>query len=492
MQRFHLQEHSKIQLFCVFGLLTVLATGCRVDEKKEVAKYRSILDKNVPEVTFAPGEPLSLETALLLTNKHNERIAIGGEDYLQTLIDKDRAAANFFPTVSLIPSFSFADNGDDSRNGQSGDDIGDPSDPDDNSGSGGGRNNSIGNANLDVPLNARMNLFNGFRDVANSRRARSEIERQRALMLDMQAVVLLDVARTFYQVLRSEQSVRVLQNSVEVQNERVRDMQARNRIGVARPLDVAQTEAQASVTRASLISAHADVRNGRTVLSYLIGQNIGAGALLDEMTLPDQLPSVDESLIQAETGRQDLAAARATVKSAQQDVRIAIGQYYPTVSLNFNYYFERQSNPDDGVFNGLISTNFPIFTAGIIHANVRDALSRLRQASFAESSARREVEQDVRLAYSNLQAAADRLAELQFSRDAAQEALRQAEGNYKAGRATNLERLVAQDQVLSAELELATATFDRKLFYLNLQRVLGRIADIITIPPQTQPLAATN
>ena len=83
----------------------------------------------------------------------------------------------------------------------------------------------------------------------------------------------------------------------------------------------------------------------------------------------------------------------------------------------------------------------------------------------------------MRLAYSNFQAATDRLAELQVSRDAAREALRQAEGNYNAGRATNLERLVAQDQVLSAELELATATNEQKLFYLNLQRVLGRIAE---------------
>jgi hypothetical protein len=59
-----------------------------------------------------------------------------------------------------------------------------------------------------------------------------------------------------------------------------------------------------------------------------------------------------------------------------------------------------------------------------------------------------------------------------------------------------LERLVAQDQVLSAELELATATFSRKLFFLNLQRSLGRIAEIITPAPETgpttQPIAATN
>jgi outer membrane protein len=486
------------QLPCAVLLVLATVCGCAVDEKKEIAAYRSILDADAANLTFTPGEPLSLDTALLLANQHNEQIAISGENYLQALIEKDRTAASFLPSVALIPSFSFADDGDDRRNNQSGSSIGDPSDPNDSfgGGSGGSRNNSTGDSNLDVPVNLRMNLFNGFRDVANRRRAGSEIERQHSLMLDMQAVVLLDVARAYYQVLRAEQSVRVLENSVTLQNERVRDMRTRNRAGVARPLDVAQTEAQASATRASLISAQADVQNGRTVLAFLIGQEVGESPLIDDLSLPGQLPTLDASLSDARQSRQDLLAAQSAVEAARSEVDVAFGQYYPSVNLNFNYYLERQSDPEDSMYNGLISANLPIFTGGVIHQNVRHALSRLRQASLDESYTRRQVEQDVKLAYTNVAAAGDRRTELQISRDAAQEALRQAEGNYNAGRATNLERLIAQSQVLSAELDLATATYEQKLQYLNLQRVLGRIAEAIqanpTSEPATQPVASTR
>jgi outer membrane protein TolC len=471
------------------SLVAAAVAGCQVNEKKEVAQYRDVLDTSTRPVEFSAGDPLPLETALLLANSNNERIGIGGEDYLQSLIDKDRAAAGFLPTVSLIPSYSFAQSDSDRRNSQSGSDIGDPGNPDDNLGGGstGSRSTSTGTNNFDLPVNLRMNLFNGFRDVANVRRAGSEIERRRWQLLDLQEIVLLDVAQTYYQVLRSEQSVRVLENSATVQDERVRDMRARNRVGVARPLDVAQTEAQAANTRASLVLAKTDVRNGRTVLSFLIAQDVRQSPLSDDVTLPAELPTVDTSLAGAEQGRQDLAAARAAVDVAKQEVQLAVGQYYPSVNLNFNYYLERQSNPEASLYNGLISANLPIFTGGVIHANVRAALSRLRQAGLEESSTRRTVEEDVRLAHSNLQASADRLKELQISRDAAREALRQAEGNYAAGRATNLERLVAQDQVLSAELQLATATYDQKLFFLNLQRVTGRISDILARQPQTGP-----
>ena len=138
---------------------------------------------------------------------------------------------------------------------------------------------------------------------------------------------------------------------------------------------------------------------------------------------------------------------------------MAVGQYYPSVNLNFNYYLERQSSPEDSLYNGLVSANLPIFTGGVIHANVRAGAVAPAASEAARVIHPSQVEEDVRLALLESRRRPETvLKELQISRDAAREALRQAEGNYTAGRATNLERLVAQNQVLSAELELATAT----------------------------------
>ena len=91
---------------CVAGLL-LAAGGCAVDEKKEVAQYRKILDgPGARPVSYTPGEGLSLQTALLLANQNNEQLAISGETYIQSLINKDRAIANFLPTLTLGPATS--------------------------------------------------------------------------------------------------------------------------------------------------------------------------------------------------------------------------------------------------------------------------------------------------------------------------------------------------------------------------------------------------
>src|SRR5438270_3449335 len=208
-------------------LFALALSACAVDQNKEVATYRKVLDGQhpVPAFEIAPGQPLSLEAALLLANRSSEQLATSGEDYLQALIDKERAFSAFLPTVSLAPRFTWVD-----------------------------KTNTPGGSRttIQTPINGTYNLFNGFQDLASLRKAGYTAEARKALMMDLQQTVLLNVAQTYYQVLTAERSVLVLRNSVEVQNQRLRDVQTKMVAGVARPLDVAQTAAQTAATRVDL------------------------------------------------------------------------------------------------------------------------------------------------------------------------------------------------------------------------------------------------
>jgi outer membrane protein TolC len=464
---------------CMFLLLA--AGGCHLNQQKEVARYRKVLDTDTPPIDFTPGEPLSLEQALALANQHNERLALRGEDYLQALIAKDRAASTFLPTISLAPTYFQQDEVTGGQEQNPG-------------GAGGGNTVSSINHRLDVPIAGRMNLFNGLSDLASYRGAGRTIEQRRALLLDAQAIVLLDVARTYYQVLRSERSVEVLKNSLNLQDERVRDFQARRRAGVVRPLDVAQTEAQASATRVSLIDARNDVVNGRTTLAFLVGATVAESPLIDQAPLSQAVPPLTDLQQEAANCRQDLAASRAAVSAARYDVEAAIGHYFPSISFNVNYFLQRESLPSESRWNAILSANLPIFSGGALEADLRLAWSLLRQARLAESLTERQVIQDVRIAYENMLASQERFRELQVQLKAADEALLQAEQSYRAGLGTNLERLVAQDRLLSTQLQLTSERYDQKVFYLALLRAIGRLSIRLpgepaptTLPAATQP-----
>ena len=94
------------------SLIVIVTAGCAVDQKKEVAKYRGVLNEGVGNEQapdFQVGQPLSLREALLLANERNENLGLSGEEYVQALIDKDRAAAAFLPTISLTPTYFIQD-----------------------------------------------------------------------------------------------------------------------------------------------------------------------------------------------------------------------------------------------------------------------------------------------------------------------------------------------------------------------------------------------
>lgn len=468
-------NHSSVSLLLLtLALPGALATGC-VNERKEIATYRTILDANTTPVTHTPGQPLTLEKALLLANQHNEELSIRGEDYLQALIAKNRAASTFFPTIALVPTYFHQDQ----TGGISRDDE------DDTRPGGGFGGAASSDRRLDIPLNLRGSLT--VSDLLNYRAAARTIDEQRALLLDAQSLLLLDVAQTYLQILRSERSVQVLESTLMIQNTRLRDMRNRVRAGFALNLDVAQTEAQASATRVSLINARNDIASARALLAFITAAPVADSPLLDPAEAAAPIQTLEQLQAGALQHRMDLVAAAAAVEAARANIRAAAGQYYPALSLNLNAFFSRESNPTESDWNALFTVNFPLFTGGRIRADVREAMSLARQARFSESILRRQVLRDVQIAYQDFLAADARMAELQVQVRAAQEALTQAERALIAGRATNLDWLVAQDRLLSAQLQLASARYDRKLFQLTLQRATGRLTMRQPQDPTTQP-----
>lgn len=424
--------------------------ACAVDEQKEVAVYRDVLDRGVEPAPVVPAERLGVLDTMRLVNARYEPLSIAGEDFLQSLIDIRRAAAAFLPTVSLAPSYRWDEN-----------------------------TASRDSTTFDTPVQAGM-LFNPVRDAAELRRTRAAAEESRALLLDLQDTVLLDAARAHYEVIRAERSVGVLVDSLRIQNERVEDARGRYEAGVVRPIDVSLTESQAAQTAVDLVVARNGVATGRSFLSFLTNAPVREMPVVDDFDAPpDQDAALDDLWAAAEERRQDVLAARRRIDAAQELVESAYGQYFPTVSLNVQAFLQRDSEPTDLDFSTLIQVSLPLFSAGLIEADVRSALSILRQAKLEETLTNRTARRDVEIAYRNLGYAADRVEQLRVQERVAQEALDQAEGSYEAGLGTNLERLAAQDRLLSTQLQLVNAEFDRKVQALDLLRTTGRLHELI-------------
>jgi outer membrane protein TolC len=464
---------------CIRGFLCVLllcSLNACVNQHAEVMTYRKVVDAGLSRPrSYQPGESLSLARAMALANQDNEEIALQGENYLQALIAKNRAVSNFLPTVSLQPDFTIE------QAGNNGTTSGTASVTPQTAATAGGfviQGNTW--QRLEAPVVGNMNL--SFVDYPNLRSAEQTIVQQRQLLIDAQATILLEVAQTYYQILRSEQQVHVLENSLKVQDARLADAQSRFQNHLALALEVSQTRAQVASTEADLTQAQSDVRNGRHTLAFLIGISEVDGPLIDDVVVPGHIASVDEFRAYAAANRQDLLGADAAVRASKYAADAAIAEYYPSVSINVAGFLYREYFSQASKWDAILVGNLPIFSAGIIEADVRRAWSRLRQAALYQSELRRQIDRDVQIAYDNLVTSQKLLISFDQEVQAASDALNQSLQLLRNQLAIPLDVLTAQDTLLTAQLNYASENFNRTVFYLDLLRITGQLTPNIPAP----------
>ncbi len=440
----------------MLGLGAVMLTGC-VNQKSEIAHYDRILHAHpaaTPSQLVVP-HVLTLSHAMTMANNNNEHLAIAGENYLQALIAHDRAYATFMPTVGLQPQ-------DFQRKGFN--EAGFP-----------GIGNLFQTHYFDLPLQAQLNL-NVLRDARAIQAAGAAAAQQKALLLDLQSNLLLEVAQTYYRVLSEQRSVHVLRRTLRVQKANVASMERKEKAGVALRLSVLQSQADEAATRVQLTTAIGNVSNGRATLAYLIGEPSLAGAVLVSQFNPPQkiatLATLDHTAL---LDREDLRAAGDAEIVAKRGVSAAVAEYFPTVSLNFNTFLYKESFPSDSWWSGLFSANIPIFEGGMIYQDIRKSWSQLRQAALQRQLLARHILEEVRIARQNWNTSCSLVRNLHTEWRSARAAWRQAQHSYNAGLATNLDVITAQDRALSAQLAYQQARYTKRLNMLNLLRATGRL-----------------
>jgi multidrug efflux system outer membrane protein len=411
---------------------------------------------------FHEQDALSLGDALALANADNEAIASRGEDYIQALALKIQQAGNFLPTLALTPSYTLTN-----TQGVSFGDIG----------SVGAVEFSGGTSHqLSVPISS--SITGSLANVSNLQAAGWTAQQRAQLLLDERETILLQTAQSYYTVLKAEEQAHVYEDSLKFKKEKVRDQQARLKLGNVRPLDLAQTEADLAGTQVSLIQARTDAANARSALARLIGAPAVKGTLSDGFKPQATVPGIEQWQKEALKDRQDYLAAMQAVEAARQSLEGAIREYFPSVTINFSYFLYNDPASIQ-TWSSAFSASVPIFSALAIEGDVRKAWSVYRQAGLAGSQTRRQVVDDVNEGFQNLQGSRDKIAGLEVEVEAAQRAYDLSEQSYELGSVSNLDRLTQQDNLLTAQLNLVSEQFNEKSFYLSLLRAAGRLSSVL-------------
>ena len=202
-----------------------------------------------------------------------------------------------------------------------------------------------------------------------------------------------------------------------------------------------------------------------------------ADALLEQPPAPVVLA---DALVAAHAGRPDLQASNERVLAAELQVAAAKADRLPTIGL------QAQGGYSGNNVNNLLWTRavgalvtVPIYTGGLTPARIAEATTRLDEARIEHHDLERQIEQDVRRAILDYEAAQSRVALAERNRALANEELDHAQDRFSSGVANALEVDNAQNSVTTATDVRVAALAAQAQAWFDVEQATGRIRELI-------------
>jgi outer membrane protein len=321
---------------------------------------------------------------------------------------------------------------------------------------------ALGHSNTDTnprgyTIGAVQPLFRGFRTVSAVSAAEATARAGWETLRITETSVLLEAVTAFGDVVRDTAIVRLRENNVTVLTRDLRATQDRFNVGEVTRTDVAQAQARRAAAVAALDLARANLKTSRATFERVVGH---PPSNLVEAQATKLVPkTVQESVEVSSRENPNVVSALYREQAARFGVDLIRGELLPTVQLETNYTkrFEPSASIDTSettLVTGRVTV--PFYTGGEVQARVRQAKHTHIQRLQEIEQARTEVQAQVVTAWSQLQAAQAAVESDVTAVEANRIALAGVREEERVGQRTLLDVLNAEQELLNAEVNLAT------------------------------------
>jgi outer membrane protein TolC/ABC-type transporter Mla MlaB component len=315
-----------------------------------------------------------------------------------------------------------------------------------------------------------------YESIQRFRAARTAEQAAQLSYQDILDVVTLTVGNAYLHIIEAGSRIRA--QEAQVQNARALYDRAVDQVqaGTAPRIDATRTEVQLHTEEYNLSIS----RNNFAVAKLALGRAIGL-PLGQEFELADTLPysditplSVDDALQIAFKSRSDFRSAFDSQKAAAQTLSAAKGERYPTVAVNGSYGdIGPTFGNSHGDFTFQAGIRVPLFTGGRIKGDITQAEAELRQRKAEAENIRGQIDQDIRTALLNLNAAKEQVEVAKQNVELANESLARSKDRFSSGVTDSVEVVQAEQALASANDQYITSLYNHNFAKLSLARALG-------------------
>ena len=325
-------------------------------------------------------------------------------------------------------------------------------------------------------LTATESLYKGGKTEAQTRVADYNVLAERGRLDLSEETTLLNAALAYINVVEDQALLELNIANEKVLTTQLEATRDRFTVGEVTRTDVSQAEAQLSAAHAGVQAAASQLEVVRANYRNVVG--VQPGALVDPGE-PGGLPGTrDEALGLAQRENPNVTTAVYTERAALANVDVQLSGLLPSLSLQsiLEKSEEQESKFDDtSVAQVLAVLSLPVYTGGLVEAQVRQAKEQVGQNRLQVEQAQRQAIQDAANAWDTLVSARAQAVSFQDQIKANQVALEGTQQEALAGLRTVLDILNAQQALLTSEVSLVQSRHDAIQAAYNLLDATGRL-----------------
>ncbi len=332
-------------------------------------------------------------------------------------------------------------------------------------------------------VDATWTVFDGLTMFATADRlsAQQDISEMQYMMEVEQ--FLADIVTTYFQIVGQQQAYEVLENTLEISDERIRIAETKKDLGSGSEYDLLQARADYNADRAALIRSGTGLKRSKILVAQILADNeINVDfKVQDNIELQEPL-ELNSLLNDVYAQNLDLGISRLNETVAEAEIREITGEWFPQIQLGGGYGYNRtEASSGFAEFSETKGFNYGV-TARI---NLFDGLNKKRRRQNAQIELKNEqlrMQQQELLITGQVQQMfaqyEDALSLIELEKENlsyTEKSLDIALERFRLGTINSVELREAQLSLLNAENRLISAQIEAKTAETELLKLSGRL-----------------
>ncbi|GAC1441764.1 MAG: hypothetical protein NVSMB63_09550 [Sediminibacterium sp.] len=343
------------------------------------------------------------------------------------------------------------------------------------------KRNNVGSNNLTAGITGSVLLYNGLRVVTTKKRL-EELQQQSQNLLNAQIQnTMAAVIAKYYDVVRQENYLQTLLQSIDVSKQKLAILQTRKEAGMANNADIYQAQLDLNASVQAKLSQQLVIDQGKTDLLNLIAARPDSAVAISDTIVVDNKIRLDDITGYLRNNAQLLSADQQIFINEQIEKETA-AQRYPTIRASTGYNLSSSKsaagfsllNQSYGPFVGL-NLSIPIYNGGIAKRQQQVAGINTRNARIQKKSLALSLETGAVRTYQSYSNALQQLKTEQENYLLSRQLLNLVLQRFQLGQATIIDVKLAQQSFENAGFRLVNLNYSGKIAETELKRLANQL-----------------